>query len=58
MMLEVVYHSLPLGNRLKYKLSLIVACISVTLFGHLNGYQVNTWRPVHGMLGHSVHVRD
>jgi len=26
--------------------------------GYLNGYEVNTWRPAHGMLGHSVRVRD
>ena len=57
MMLKVVPLSLSLGNKFKYKLHLVMAWISVTLCGHLNDYQVNTWRPAHGMLSHSVHVR-
>ena len=35
---------------LKYKLGLVMARISLTLRGHLNGYQVYTWRSAHGML--------
>jgi len=43
MMLKLDPLSLPLGNRFKYKLCLVMAWISLTLYGHLNGSQVNTW---------------
>jgi len=58
MMLKLDPLSLPFGNRFKYKLCLAMAWISLTLCGHLNGSQVNTWRSAHYILSLSVCVRD
>lgn len=37
----------------------MTASVFLAQHGHLNGYQVNTQRPRHGMLGHlPAHFRD
>jgi len=42
---------LPLGDRLRYQLYLLMARVFLVWHGHLNCYQAKSQRPAYGMLG-------